>query len=342
MPYLVGVVSTSATPILNASFSSPKGVGFAAFNNGDGLYYVGVGAKTDLVVHAPGFSDSAVWNTDDVDPTVLWFWFRLIPIPVSAPKPPPPALPLKAFLGSQAHGDHMDAGEFLKPDTEIRSPNGRYAFRYPSSVPLGVWDHGGEPSEPAELLWYPAFGPSGGFVCLMQVDGNLVVYTEDGRALWQTNSWGNPGSRLVVQDDGNVVIYRPNRTAAWETHTWLPNGPSPQQGDRLLPGEVLVTGLKSPNGRYHLIYHFDGDVALWETNVGIPAKALWHSGTSHKGDGVCIMQTDGNLVIYARGHYLWSSNTQGNPGSHLLVQDDGNVVIYRPDGRYVWQTETWH
>ena len=40
----------------------------------------------------------------------------------------------------------------------------------------------------------------------MQKDGNLVVYREDGKAMWATGTSGDRNS-LVIQDDGNLVIY---------------------------------------------------------------------------------------------------------------------------------------
>ena len=56
----------------------------------------------------------------------------------------------------------------------------------------------------------------------MQQDGNLVIYAPGGRALWASNTAGNPGSRLVVQGDGNVMIYRPDGRAVWATNTVQP------------------------------------------------------------------------------------------------------------------------
>jgi hypothetical protein len=76
------------------------------------------------------------------------------------------------------------------------------------------------------------------------------------------------------------------------------------------------------------VYQGNGNLVLY--HGGAP---LWASGTEGRPVGVCIMQGDGNLVIYVRGgEPIWASGTEGHPGSRLIVQDDGNVVIYRPDG----------
>ncbi len=72
-----------------------------------------------------------------------------------------------------------------------------------------------------------------------------------------------------------------------------------------------------------------------------PSGWMWDSQTDRRPAGVCIMQADGNLVIYGPdAQYIWDSATDNNPGSHLLVQDDGNVVIYRPDNTAIWATNT--
>ena len=116
-----------------------------------------------------------------------------------------------------------------------------------------------------------------------------------------------------------------------------PTGPV-AQGDDMQPGEVLNPdqAITSANGRYRFIYQSDGNLVLYDG--GTP---LWASGTNGKPVGVCIMQGDGNLVIYGRAQqYVWDTATNGNPGSRLVVQDDGNVVIYRPDGSAAWATNT--
>jgi hypothetical protein len=43
---------------------------------------------------------------------------------------------------------------------------------------------------------------------IMQTDGNLVLYAADGRPLWASGTNNNPGAFLKVQDDGNLVVYR--------------------------------------------------------------------------------------------------------------------------------------
>ncbi|MFD0590264.1 patatin-like phospholipase family protein [Paenibacillus sp. GCM10027627] len=63
-------------------------------------------------------------------------------------------------------------------------------------------------------VWATGTGAPAG-VCVLQGDGNLVIYDEGSRVRWSSNTWQHPGSRLVLQDDGNVVIYRPDGRAVW-------------------------------------------------------------------------------------------------------------------------------
>lgn len=66
-----------------------------------------------------------------------------------------------------------------------------------------------------------------------------------------------------------------------------------------------------------------------------------------------IMQTDGNLVLYAKseinpgpsgdgyGRVLWNSGTWGNSVTGVYMQTDGNLVIYNTAGAAIWHTNTW-
>jgi beta-glucosidase-like glycosyl hydrolase len=106
----------------------------------------------------------------------------------------------------------------------------------------------------------------------------------------------------------------------------------------LVGGQVLVGGqqVRSPDGRYGLVFQTDGNLVAYDL---VHARPLWTSGTGgHPGD-VFTFQTDGNAVIYLPdGSVLWTSGTARNPGAVLRVQDDGNVVVYRTDGTAAWFT----
>ncbi|MEV4027469.1 S8 family serine peptidase [Actinosynnema sp. NPDC050801] len=59
----------------------------------------------------------------------------------------------------------------------------------------------------------------GRFTLVMQGDGNLVLYTAAGQALWHTNTHGTAATHVVLQHDGNLVIYTAAGQPLWHTST---------------------------------------------------------------------------------------------------------------------------
>lgn len=113
-------------------------------------------------------------------------------------------------------------------------------------------------------------------------------------------------------------------------------GTPPQPLDRMVSGGRLLAGqsLTSGNGRFHLIFQSDGNLALYDH---VEQRTPWSSNTAGIIAGSVFMQPDGNLVVYdAQGLDHWSSGTPGNAGAYLVVQNDGNLVIYRTDGESPW------
>jgi subtilisin family serine protease len=60
----------------------------------------------------------------------------------------------------------------------------------------------------------------GRYYLIMQGDGNLVLYTTAGQALWSSNTWGTGATYAVLQGDGNFVVYTAAGVAKWHTNTW--------------------------------------------------------------------------------------------------------------------------
>ena len=89
---------------------------------------------------------------------------------------------------------------------------------------------------------------NGRVTLILQEDGNLVLYTSDGHALWSSHTWGKPVSHAIMQGDGNFVVYGPTG-AVWATGTATPGSWLVVQND----GNVV---LYAPDGR-----------PLWATNT---------------------------------------------------------------------------
>jgi len=108
-------------------------------------------------------------------------------------------------------------------------------------------------------------------------------------------------------------------------------------------GESLRAGqqLTSSNGLYRLVMQTDGNLVLYA-----PQGAVWDTGTWRLPPALrptrLDLQHDGNIVLYNATNYVgWSPNIHGRGGTRLVVQDDRNVVVYTPDGKAVWASNTW-
>jgi hypothetical protein len=199
----------------------------------------------------------------------------------------------------------------------LTSPNGFYRLVQQSDSNLILYD-----LKEGKPLWTP--GLLSIHRTLMQSDGNLVSYGQDGKALWASGTDGNQGAILVLQDDGNLLIYRDQRVL------WVALKNILTANEQLLS---VRESLKSSNGLYALFQQSDSNLVLYDLKEG---KALWSNGMVNKNVIKTVMQSDGNLVSYGQdGKGLWASGTAGNPGAILVLQDDGTLLIYR-DQRVLW------
>jgi hypothetical protein len=168
----------------------------------------------------------------------------------------------------------------------------------------------------------------------MQSDGNLVLYSKGGGALWYTGTGGNPGAKLVLQDDGNMVIYSAGNAVLWTSGSAVPNYQS-YVNDGQYGGEMFAfQQIKSANGQYTLSMQPDGNLVLYSPN-----RALWQAGTSANPLSRLAVQPDGNMVVYdMNGRPLWYTGT--NQRDKLILQNDGNLVLYNGLGQPLWATLT--
>lgn len=109
--------------------------------------------------------------------------------------------------------------------------------------------------------------------------------------------------------------------------------------NRLYAGERLTAGQKivSDSGKLSLVMQSDGNLVLYAPG----SSARWDTNTQDNPGAYATLQTDGNLVVYtAAGKALWNAGTGGSGAAFLQIQDDGNVVLYTAAPRSVWQTGT--
>ena len=102
---------------------------------------------------------------------------------------------------------------------DMRIPWDISAVIFHAEENLGSWYH--------DPVWYanthvPTGNAGVGAYCVMNDDGNFVVYDEDDKVRFQSGTKGNPGAFLRCQDDGNLVIYTRDNKAIWQSKTYAP------------------------------------------------------------------------------------------------------------------------
>ena len=77
----------------------------------------------------------------------------------------------------------------------------------------------------------------------LQADGNLVVNRVDtGQVLWASATQGKPMSQVVMQDDGNFVVYSAAGKALWSAYVNSPGDTLQMQND----GNLVVVSGRTP------------------------------------------------------------------------------------------------
>ena len=110
--------------------------------------------------------------------------------------------------------DRLFPGQELPIGARLESNNGNYKFIMQTDGNLVLYDQNGK------AIWASGTNNIAIQRCIMQTDGNLVLYRYDGKAAWSSGTYGKPNSLLNVQNDGNVVIYfDPKPEAVWATGT---------------------------------------------------------------------------------------------------------------------------
>lgn len=200
----------------------------------------------------------------------------------------------------------------------ITSPNGLFSLHVSPSGALQEVAGG-------RAIWSNGSSVETGDRAVMQRDGNLVLYSPLGKALWATHTNGHPGSTFSVKDNGKLVV-SDAKGVLWSR--------SPYTG-RLLSGDVLVSGEKliSNGGLFTLDMQKDGN--LVEYTAGRP---IWTSHTSGNPRAETIMQPDGDLeILSATGSVLWSTHTTADAGASTRLLAEGALVISTPAGMRPWK-----
>jgi len=188
---------------------------------------------------------------------------------------------------------------------------------------------------------------------IFQTDGNLVWYVHN-VAEWSSGTYGT-GQTLALQGDGNVVIYSASGTALYASNwgsimakfttpdlekelfiNWGQHSHSVNHSTRAQGGYGTPSALSALE---YMDWGAEGANCTVENRqilLRSPARTLAPGQFCWSTDnGTLVFQSDGNLVEYVGGAARWSSGTWGR-GAQFAFQTDGNIVIYNASGAPIW------
>jgi subtilisin family serine protease len=106
----------------------------------------------------------------------------------------------------------LSSGESIIPGNTLRSCRGNVWVTHQTDGNVVIYDNRGP-------LWHTQTWNQTTSTFVMQLDGNLVLYTGTGSPLWYALGNGNAGAYLMMQDDCNLVMYSPGGARLWESRT---------------------------------------------------------------------------------------------------------------------------
>jgi hypothetical protein len=252
-------------------------------------------------------------------------------------------------------GYHYDNDNYLMPNDvlypgqSIGSASRRFSLAYSASDKNNLVLNSSNWSHP---LWLSTNGQLSDGWCVMQGDGNLVIYDWSNNPLWASNTDYGYWIYLTVEDataerGGHLQMYK------WSDGTPIPwSVPPPEVGNPpnpyyLLPGEELYPGqwITSASNTYILW--------CWSDRCGVSLNVVggqsqpWAAPTNPLGPAgtACrlMLRYDGNLILYdpARGpnNPTWQlfpgGGTRGNL-DRMRVLDNGHLALYDTANNQVW------
>lgn len=108
--------------------------------------------------------------------------------------------------------DTLAVGASLSGDARITSTNGKFTFGVLSDGNVAV-------GHAAGAAWDLDIHDAPGARLDMQADGNLVLYSTDGKPRWASNTSGQ-NAYVKIQDDRNVVLYNGDGKVLWSPNSF--------------------------------------------------------------------------------------------------------------------------
>ena len=104
----------------------------------------------------------------------------------------------------------LGSGEHLDSGWYLRSPAGECRLVMKRDGNLALYSANGR------ILWSSGTADSPGAYAVMETDGNLVVYSAVNQALWQSRSDATSGARLVMTQQAEAAVELPSGSVIWQ------------------------------------------------------------------------------------------------------------------------------
>jgi hypothetical protein len=144
---------------------------------------------------------------------------------------------------------------------------------------------------------------------VMQTDGNLVAYDQNGHWIWQTATFGYSGSYLKLQDDHNLVVYDSGGTARWAV-SWTQNA----SGAQTYTQYTFFHYGWSVSGQWGCMYNLWQQESGWTWNAtnptsgaygipqSLPASKMAAAGTDWQSDGLTQVHWGEDYIAQSYGN----------------------------------------
>jgi hypothetical protein len=220
------------------------------------------------------------------------------------------------------------SGQTLGSGQSLTSGDGHYelTMQTDGNLVLAATNPYGSP----RTLFSSGTGTFPGATAQLQSSGDLAVLDPAGATVWSNNATASGCANLLLQNDGNLVGYTEDG-AYWATHT-VQEGM--QHGDELLPGQTLI----APGGDYKLemltsgyLRLVDSSGTVWTSPAGGPPGSygvlyrdgdfeiraldgtrIWYTKTyaAADADATVNLTSTGNIeVVTTAGDVAWDSDT---------------------------------
>jgi len=305
--------------------------------SGSGATYATMQTDGNLVVYSPG---GAVWSSSTApgthDSATLQDDGNFV-VYSSA------SVPLWSSDGGRTGytPDELPAGWNLSAGQYLYSPSGTYFAVFQSDGNFVEYQ-----TTTMVAQWNSKTDGSGASMVAMQTDGNLVVYTGTGVAVYASGTNPSSNDQLAVQDDGNLVIYSGTGVALWAKGQILSSSSggthvASTQDETPWRGEAGVTVLCAPTPGYSCT---DGGYSSWLASPhGWPWS--WYGGNwpsyNSYGPHNCTLyvafrlQQDGKSAAWYDNANKWASDAAAHgttvnqsPSVGSVAQWNRNHVAY--------------